>query len=229
METNKENIIDYGKWSCPKSWEELDLKTFQEIERYYSDKEKDFDIRDVLHILCHRTIDEVNALPLDFSEKIVEKLEWLTKAPDYDDATNEIVIDGEKYIINYKQKLKFGEFVAADAAMKQDKYNYAAILAILCRKEGEVYDSKFENEVLPSRLEMFERQPIMNVMPTVSFFLQLYVASQKNFQLSSLVEEAIDQERKYIETLGKNGRLSPLSTKFAMKKLRKLEKSINSI
>ena len=28
---DNENVIDFGKWSTPKSWDELTLKQFQEI------------------------------------------------------------------------------------------------------------------------------------------------------------------------------------------------------
>ena len=44
---DNENVIDFGKWTTPKSWDELTLKQFQEIEKYYSDKDKKFDVREV--------------------------------------------------------------------------------------------------------------------------------------------------------------------------------------
>ena len=54
------NIIDYGKISIPTSWDEITLKQFSDIERYYADKEKQFDAREVLHIFTNKTIDEIN-------------------------------------------------------------------------------------------------------------------------------------------------------------------------
>ena len=50
---DNENVIDFGSWTVPTSWEEITLKQFQEIEKYYSNKDKDFDIRDVLHIFTN--------------------------------------------------------------------------------------------------------------------------------------------------------------------------------
>lgn len=226
---DKENIIDYGKWSCPKSWEELDLKTFQEIERYYSNKEKEFDIREVLHILCHRTLDEVNALPIEFAERLMKSLQWLTESPKYGEASPYIIINGEKYQVNVQEKLKTGEYISVDTTIKSDPHNYAAILAILCRKEGEVYDSKFENEVLPSRLEMFENAPMLECMKVISFFLNLWIVLNEHTQLYMTVKEALNLTRKHIETLHKNGEVSKLYMKLQMRKLKKLEKSINSI
>ena len=144
-----ENTIDLGKWSVPTSWDELDLKMFQEIERYYSDKDKEFDVREVLHIFTEHTTDDINSLPYEFVEKIMEKLSWLGEEPKFGEPTNKIIIDGITYQVNVQEKLRTGEFIAVDTILKNDKFNYAAILAILCRKEGEVYDSKFENEIIP--------------------------------------------------------------------------------
>lgn len=224
---NKDNIIELGSWNFPKSWDELDLKTFQEVEKYYSDKDKKFDLRDVLGIFTNHTEDEINALPIQFSEEIIGQLSWLSEEPKYADPTNSIEIDGERYVVNVQEKLKTGEYVAADTVLKGDKHNYAALMAILCRKEGEIYDSKFENEVLGERISMWERQPMIKIMPIITFFLTLWLTSEQVTRLSSKVEEALSLTRKHIETLHKNGEVSKHSMKSAMKKLRKLEKSIN--
>ena len=224
-----ENTIDLGKWVFPSSWDELDLKTFQAIDEYYSDKDKKFDVRDVLHIMCNKSIDEINALPMEFSEKIMEKLSWLSEEPKYDAPRSYIMIDGVKYEVNVREKLRTGEYIAINTLLKGDSHNYAAILAILCRKEGEVYDSKFENEVLPSRIELFEKQPMMQVMPIVFFFINLWLTLRMTTQLSSKVEEAISLTQQHIEISYKNGELSKRSMKSLMKKLRKLEGSIKSI
>ena len=221
--------IDYGKWTIPNGWNELTLKQYQEIERYYSDKDKKFDVRDVLELFTDHSRDEVSQLPIEFVERILGNLNWLFKTPDWGEPKNYTEINGEKYIVNIQDKLKVGEFVAVDTAMKADKHNYAAILAILCRKEGELYDSKFENEVLDKRIEMWENAPVTKVMPIVSFFLQCFMILQMPSQLSLEVREAINHTRNNIETLHQDGALSKRSMKSAMKKLKKLEKSISSI
>ena len=113
-------IINLGEWNLPKGWDDISLKTFQEIERYYSNKDQKFDIRDVLHIVCNKTIDDVNALPLSITEKLLERLAWFTEQPKYGEPTNELVINKEKYIVNVKEKLKTGEFVAVDTVLKSD-------------------------------------------------------------------------------------------------------------
>lgn len=225
------DVIDFGSISVPKSWDELDLKTFQEIERYYTgqDEEKEFNIIDVLHILIGKDKDYIMSLPSEFMEKIVSQLSWLGEEPKHGEPTNKMKINGEEYIVNVQEKLKTGEFVAVDTVLKNDKHNYAAILAILCRKDGEVYDSKFENEVLPSRIELFEKIPMMDAMRVITFFLTLWLTLGSHIQLSSKVREALDLTQKNIEISRQNGRLSALSTILLKRKLKKLRKSIPHI
>ena len=221
--------IDYGKWTVPTRWEEVTLKQFQEIERYYEDKDKKFDVREVLHIFTDHTQDEINALPVDFLEDIMTHLIFLQTKPEDKEPSNKIMIDGEEYTIHTENKLRTGEYIASDTAMKGDRHNYAAILAILCRKDGEIYDSHFENEVLEERIKLWEKQPVVNILPLIGFFFELYIVSQMPTQLYSKVEEALDLTRKDIETLQKNGEISKRCMKSQMKKLKKLEKYINSI
>lgn len=224
-----EVIMDFGEWKTPRGWNELTLKQFQDIERYYSDKDKQFDVREVLNLFTDHSVEEISQLPIDFVDKLLNELSWLQDAPEYGEARPYIDINGERYQVNVQEKLKTGEYIAVETAMKGDVHNYAAILAILCRKQGEIYDSHFENEVLPSRIELFERQPMMNVMPIVSFFLNLWLVLGKHTLLYSTVREQVDLTRKHIETLHKNGEISKRSMRSAMKELRKLEKSISSI
>ena len=224
-----DNEINLGVWNVPRSWDEVTLKTYQEIERYYEDKDKQFDIRDVLHIFTNHSQDEINMLPMEYLEKIMGCLVFLEERPKEEEPRNWIEIDGERYVVHTENKLRTGEYIASDTAIKGDKHNYAAILAILCRKEGELYDSRFENEVLEDRIKLFEVQPITKVLPIIHFFMNCYIISMTPSLLSSKVREAIDLTRKDIETSVTNGELSKRSMKSLMKRLRKLEKSISTI
>ena len=197
---DNENVIDLGKWTTPKSWDELTLKQFQAIEEYYSDKDKKFDVREVLELFTDHSKEEISQLPIDFVDKLLNELTWLHESPKWGEPTNKIELDGEKYQVNVQEKLKTGEYIAVDTVLKSDKHNYAAIMAILCRKEGELFDSKFENEVLGDRIQMWEKTPVTKVMPIISFFFELWLVSQKNTQLYSMVEEAINLTRQDIES-----------------------------
>ena len=159
----------------------------------------------------------------------MDKLSFIQESPKEKEPSNKIKVDGETYISNIMEKLRTGEFIAVDSVLKDDKYDYASILAILCRKEGEIYDSKFEAELFEDRREMWERQPITSILPLISFFINCYIMLETPSQVSSLVEVELNRIQKDIETLRKDGALSALSTKLLKRKLKKLKKSIKCI
>ena len=224
-----EEIIDYGSWDIPTDWSQITLRQFQDIDNYYKDKERNFDVRDVIHILAGKTIDEVNQLPVEFLEIIFDKLSFMNEQPVVGEPTNKIELDGVTYQVNIMNKLKTGEYVAVDSVVKTDAANFAAILAIICRKEDEIFDSKFENEILEDRIKMFENAPITKVLPIMNFFINCYILSETPSQLYSMVEEEINLTRQNIQDSVKNGGITKLSSRWQMRKLRKLEKSLKSI
>ena len=226
---DNENVIDFGSWHCPKSWDELTLKQFQEIEKYYSGKDKNFDVREVLYIFTDHTRDEIDQLPINFTDKLLNELSFLKEQPKYGDASASIEIDGEKYSINVMEKLKTGEYVAIDTILKSDPHDYISILAVLCRKNGEIYDSKFEAELFEERQKLFAKQPIIKIMPLISFFLNLYILRMTHSQLYSEVEEGLNLIQQNIDNSENLGVFKRLSLNSQMKKLRKLLKSNKSI
>lgn len=225
---DNENVIDLGKWTVPTKWEDVTLEMFQKIEKYYSDKDKDFDVRDVLDIFTNHTRDEIDQLPINFTEKLMNELSFLKEQPNYGDASPKIEIDGEEYCINVMEKLKTGEYVAIDTILKNDSHDYISILAVLCRKQGEIYDSKFEAEVFEERQKLFAKQPIMNIMPLISFFLSLYIVRMTHSQLYSEVEEGLNLIQQNIDNSENLGVFKRRSLNSQVKKLRKLLKSNKS-
>lgn len=227
---NNDIIKDFGQWNVPAKWDDVTLKVYQEIEKYYKGKEeRQFDVRDVLHILTKKSEDEINELPAEFLDTILTHLIFLVTTPEVGEPTNKIEIDGEEYKINIMEKLKLGEYVAVDNVLKSDSSDYVSILAILCRKEGEIYDSRFEAEEFENRKAMFEKQPVTKILPIIGFFLNLYILSERHSQLYSLVEEGINLTQQNIDNLEKIGVSKRLSLNWQMKKLRKSLKSIKHI
>lgn len=224
-----ENVIDFGEIKVPTSWNEINLKKFQEIKRFYEGTDKSFDVIEVLHILTDKTKDEISQLPSDFLSIIMDKMSFLQNEPEVGEATNKIVIDGETYVVNIQNKLKVGEFIAADTTLKQDPNNIAAILAIVCRKEDEPYDSKFENEIFESRMKMFEEQPVTNILPIISFFMECYILSEIPSQLCMKVEETLNLIRQNIDNSPKIGAWRKFVLKRRVKTLLKSLKSIKCI
>lgn len=221
----RKDSYNFGDWNIPTSWDDITLKKFQEINKYYSDKDKHFDVREVIHILADKTIDEVNELPAEFLQIIMEKLSFIEKEPETKEPTNKIEIGKETYQINFMEKLKTGEYVSVDNILKADSNDYASILAILCRKEGEIYDSKFEAELFEERKKMFEEQPITKILPIIGFFLNLYILLVTPSRLFSQVEEELNHIQKSIKTSTEIGVFKKRSLNSQVKKLQKLLKS----
>ena len=220
----KEEEESLGKWVVPTEWKAITLGQYQEIERLH-EKEGDIDIRDILAVLCGKTKDEVYALPMAFLDTMLEMLSFLREAPDMGTPSNSVIIDGERYSINIFEKVKTGEYISADNIIRSDKHNYAAVLAIMCRKDGEVYDSKFEAEVFEDRMRMYENTPVTTLLPLVGFFLALWAGRQMSIQASTQMLQA---ERFIVPNTGSSGLLGlcrRLSLKWRMRNLRKLNAS----
>lgn len=221
--------IDYKEWNVPTKWEDITLGQFEEIQKFYEgEEERKTDVREIVHILCNKTVDEVNELPAEFLSNILDKLSFTTEKPEIGENTNKIEVDGETYSVNVMEKMKTGEYVATEMILKNDKNDLAGILAVLCRKEGEPYDSKFENEILPERKKMFLNMPVTKVMPVCGFFLDLWMASEGVSRLYSAVEENINRIAQNIQSSRKLGLGRKLYIKWQMRKLRKSLKSIKS-
>lgn len=229
MDLKNKDVINFGSIKVPESWSDISLKTYQEIEAFYDESQDNFNVMDVLHIMIDKDIDYINSLPAEFLDIILDKLSFLTEKPDFGEPTNKIAINNEIYTVHFENQLKVGEYIAADTILKNDKHNYAALLAILCRKDGEIYDSKFENEVIEDRIKLFENQPVLKVMGLIQFFFLLSNLSSATTLLYSNIEEAINLLRQNIDSSRKNGVHSILYTKSLKRKLKKLEKSIKNI
>lgn len=225
----KEGKIDLGEWKVPVTWSDVTLKQVSDLERYYASKEEK-DIRQIIAILANKTIDEVNDLPTEFFNKILTMLSFInTKPTNIDDVRKYVDIDGERYTVHTENELKTGEYVAADNVIKNDVYNYATLLAILCRKEGEIFDAKFENEVLEKRVELFENLPAVEVLPIVNFFLSSYVISELPSRLSIQAVEDVNHIQEAIQNSTQIGAFKKSYMNWQMKKLKKSLQSINSM
>lgn len=217
-----DNIKDYGQWKVPSSWAEITLKMYSGLEKL----EKKEDLLDVIPILCDKTKDEVMALPTEFLDKIIANLTWMQETPKFGNPSPSVIIDKQEYRINTESKLKTGEFIAVDTLLKSDQTNYAAILAILCRKPNEEYNVRFENEVLEDRIKFWERQSVISVMPLIGFFINCSLISQTITQTYSMVEEALKYTQENINNSVQTGDLSVWQSILLKRKLKRLKRYI---
>ena len=214
--------MDFGKVTIPTKWEDITLKQFCELMRVY-----DKDILDVLEVLSGRTKSELRQMPADFIDTMMQHLQFMN-IPLNVEADSKIVINGEEYKVNYTEKLKFGEWTDAETVLKEK--DYAGLLAILARKDGEIYDDDFIANELDKRIELFNSLSITKALVLLNFFLKLklrYILySQKSLENS---KEAVESLVQCIKSSLKGGDGKKLDLIYAKIKLRRLEKSLKCI
>ena len=234
MAKRKERIIakDFGNITVPTSWEQITLGQFVKLMRLQEEEDKeDVSLIDIMAVLTGTDKKYIYSLPSDFANTIMAHLLFLNK-PLKEEPKAEVIIDGNLYKINYMEKLKFGEYTDANTVMANDKFDYASLLAILCRREGEIYDDDYIAEHLDERTEMWNNQPITKVYPLVCFFLVLSALSGKHLQhYMTEGEQAIDQLLTHIEDSLRNGEHKKFSLSYvkARWKLRKLRKCMSQL
>ena len=221
--------MDFGKITVPTKWEEVTLKQFTELLTIYDKENKD--ILDIISMFTGRSKDELRKYPMDFINEILIHLQFMN-TPLNIKPSNWVEIDGKKYSVNYMEKLKFGEFVDVETIIKDNKYNYPAILGVLCRMEGEVYDDDFIAEKLNDRVKMFEELDMPSAMRLINFFLKLSLRSIAYTQKSLAIQQGKEQAELLAQSIRdslKDGDLKKLDMIYAKTELRKLEKSLKSI
>lgn len=234
MAKRKERIVakDFGNITVPTSWEQITLGQFVKLMRLQEEENKeDVSLIDIMAVLTGTDKKYIYSLPSDFANTIMAHLLFLNK-PLKEEPKAEVIIDGNLYKINYMEKLKFGEYTDANTVMANDKFDYASLLAILCRREGEIYDDDYIAEHLDERIEMWNDQPITVVYPLVCFFLTLSVVSGKHLQdFMTEGEQVIDQSLTHIENSLKSGEVKKFSMSYvkARWKLRKLRKCMSQL
>lgn len=197
----EENIIkDYGEVQVPTSWEEVTLERFVEIMRMQDAKgeESDIDIVDVMAVLTGKDRDYINSLPSEFVEKIMMHMAFLNIPLDQT-PKSEVKIDGEVYRIKHERKLTFGEYTSANSALEGDKFDYASLLAILCRKDNEEFNDKFVSEMYEDRVNFWLQQPVTNVYPLICFFL--FLSSITNQHLKTYLAEMEAQVKSIVKSI----------------------------
>lgn len=216
------------KINIPEKWEDITLETFIKLQALYKDDNKPTYI-DIISTLTKISIEELKEYPALVIEKVMDKLSFLSE-PINNDIFNYIDIDNERYIINHMEELKFGEFVDVQTVLDADRSNFPAILSIICRKEGEVYNDEFIAKYQQKRMDMFNQQPITKIYPVIGFFLTLSTLSTNNIQsYSENLKERTNHILQHYINLEKNGTGLKRFMNSRLKKLQKLKKQLKSI
>lgn len=229
----EEIIKDYGNLNVPTKWEDITLETFVKIMRMQEEKEdkENVDMVDLMALLTGKNREYINSLPSDFVTTIMAHLMFLNTPLDAQ-PKDSVEIDGVTYRIKHEEKLTFGEDVDVQTIISADKFNYAGVLAVLCRKPNEPYNGDFVTDMYEDRVAFWNSQPITKVYCLIAFFLALHSVSVKHLQASMMdAEQQISQLLRDIEDSVKNGNAS-VSFMTSLKirwKLRKLRKCLSSM
>lgn len=221
--------MDFGKINIPTKWDDITLKQFQELMKIYEQEDKD--ILDILALFSGRDKKELKQMPKEFIDTMLVHLQFMNTTLEVE-PNSSIEIQGETYKINYTEKLKFGEFVDVEGLIKDDKYNYAALLGILCRKDKEIYDDDFIADKLDDRIKMFEELSIDKALQLINFFLKLKLRSIAYTQKSLALQEGKELAESLVQStrdLVKDGAGNMFDSIYVKRELKRLEKSLRCI
>lgn len=185
----KEEIVkDFGEVTIPEKWEEVTLKQYQELQRLVeanADKEdKGIDKYEILSIFIGKTVKEIKEMPITFVDKLMSRLTFMNEPPKFE-PKNELKINQKRYKINYENEMSVGEYEAVMTIINADRFNLAALLAVLCREVvSETYDamtkktyvlteqfsSFFSNVKFDERVKLFENMKLVEALPLITFF-----------------------------------------------------------
>lgn len=215
--------------SLPTTWDEITLKDFVEIKQLYDKYDNNVPIIALLSHLSGKDEKYFKDAPALVITKMLERIAFLrTPLPLYTSST--ITVDDDTYVINNEEELKFGEFVDAQTIIENNPDNFAALLAVVCRKPDEAYDDDYIAKTFQKRVKMFEKQPMTKIQPLINFFLESWSTSR--IISPSYSRAMIDQANhilQHCDNLVKNGAGSKFSIWWRRKKLKTLRKQLKHI
>lgn len=221
--------MNFGKVNIPTKWEEVTLKQFEKLLEVYDREQKD--ITDVISVMSGRSKDEIKKMPAEFVNEMLIHLQFMN-TPLNVEPSDKVSINGQEYVINYTEKLKFGEYVDVETILKDNKYNYSALLGILCRMSGETYDDEFIANTLDKRIKMFEELDLPTAMILINFFLKLSLRYTAYTQKSMAIQQGKEMAESLAQSIRdslKDGGGTKLDMIYAKIELKKLEKSLKCI
>lgn len=185
----KEEVVkDFGEVTIPEKWEDVTLKQYQELQRLVeanADKEeKGIDKYEILSIFIGKTVKEIKEMPMTLVDKLMSRLTFMNEPPKFE-PKNELKINQKRYKINYENEMSVGEYEAVMTIINADRFNLAALLAVLCREVvSETYDamtkktyvlteqfsSFFSNVKFDERVKLFENMKLVEALPLITFF-----------------------------------------------------------
>lgn len=209
-------------YNVPESWDDVTLGQYEKWFDYTADtKTKEVELVSKISTIPFTLLSN---LPLSFYTEVLNMVSFAFAGNEYK-SSNKIVIDDEVYSVSTKDELILAQYVDVEATFEEDSNDskLSEILAIVCLKKGEKYDSK----ILKERKKLFQNLMMNEVFPLLAFFLQLKKNLLKITTFYSKVMEQVNQFADLTKTFAKNGDGIRLLPKLQMIRYRSLMKSLH--
>jgi len=268
-EKKMETAYDFGSITVPTKWDEVTLQMLSDylalskekeeaLEKDKAQAEKDktdmpnekdekynLTDKDLLRIFTNFDMEKYDILPVELYNSIMSNFSFVLEDMPQWKPSNHLSYNGMEFVINTMEALKVKEYEDAEMILRNNRYDYPSLLAVLCRKVtgtktdnvtgltweiNEEYNSEFANKIFDARREMFAKMPITKAMPLISFFLlrglECNNLSQNSITtLAHQLDEVVGNMLDSINSMG----LRKWLYLPQMIKLKKYKKSINSI
>lgn len=235
LSEEKKELLEKDRKEAEKNEETID----ETLDKYnVTDK-------DILKTFSTIEEDKIDLLPVEFYERLMGNLSFMVTPYESAMPANMIEYNGITLLINDMESLKLKEYTDAETVLRNNRFDYPSLLAILCRKKtgeyrdlvtgsrwpvNEPYDEDFANKVFNARREMFANMPVAKVMPLISFFLLKGITSTKLSQKSlTTLAHQLNELVENIEVSVEGMELSRWSKKRLKKTLKKYKEQINTI
>lgn len=191
--------FDEQQITVPESWSDIRLGDY---ERWFrADPQDKMEQVKLVADICRIDPETLLENPTQVFDVICDTVKFVFR--DYDGVPSErLLLDDVEYLITCTNELTLAEWVDVEAVFESESESRLSdILSILCRPQGEAYDSK----VSEGRKEMFRNLAMDKVLPLLAFFLLRKERLQTVSNLYSEVKELADQYLHLTHNFVENG------------------------
>lgn len=172
-------MIENMKITLAESWDEVPLKTYQELAQLPSDQDNLSRIIDVVSIFSDVDSEEIRKISTSELSKIGEAIKWAVEIPS-SEFKHIIKIDDEEYSLIEFKKMTVGEWIDVDSFLENSIMNMHKLMAILYRplvtaiNDRTRFVEEYDVDKMNVRAELFkEKIMIGDVYGTLLFFCNI--------------------------------------------------------
>lgn len=160
--------IEDTLYNVPEGWNDVTLGQYEKWFDYVADtKMKEVELVSLISTI---PFDLLSTLPLSFYTDVLNMVSFAFAGNDFK-PSNKILIDDEVYSVSIKDELTLAQYVDVEATFEEEGNDsrLSEILAIVCLRKGEKYDSK----ILKERKKLFQDLKMNEVFPLLAFFFAI--------------------------------------------------------